>query len=271
MPPRGESMIERVVRVLDAFKGADGSLTTSEIARRTGIPVPSAHRIVTELVELGVLHRDADRRVRVGMRLWEIAARSSGTLTLRETALPFLEDLRATVNAPTLLSILDHDDVLNLETLSASSSATNVTQPGVRLPVLASSPGIALVAFAPPPMRDHILETARITRFTEHTVVDRAVLKQTVHEARRLGYATTRRWMSLDATGIAVPILADDGIAFAALSVTVPFAIGAPSDLLRALHTTARAIARAFLSRNRQPDPRTALLMRQLRNSTRFP
>ncbi|WAM12220.1 helix-turn-helix domain-containing protein [Rhodococcus sp. JS3073] len=53
MPARGESMIERVVRVLEAFKDAGGSLTASEIARQADIPIPSAHRIVTELSASG--------------------------------------------------------------------------------------------------------------------------------------------------------------------------------------------------------------------------
>lgn len=272
MSQRGESMIERVVRVLEAFKDSGGSLTASEIARQTGIPTPSAHRIVTELADLGILDRDSDRRVRVGMRLWETVARSSGVLSLREAALPYLEDLRAVVNAPTLLSILDHNDVLNIDTLSPRQpSATNVTQPGVRLPALASSPGIILLAFAPPDVREHVLGQGKITRFTEHTVVNRGELARIVQDARRTGYAVARRWISRDSTGIAVPILADDGTALAALSVTTSSEAGAHLDVLSALRTTARGISRAFLAGNRRTDPRLAILMRQIRCATEVP
>src|SRR4051794_1561644 len=112
-------MIERVVRVLETFLATPGPLTASEIARQADIPVPSAHRIVADLVQTGVLDRDADRRVRIGTRLGEIVARSSGVVTLRETAVPFMEDLRAVVDAPTLLSVLDQDDVLNVCTVSS--------------------------------------------------------------------------------------------------------------------------------------------------------
>ncbi|WP_370937512.1 IclR family transcriptional regulator [Amycolatopsis sp. cg13] len=266
MSPRGESMIERVVRVLEAVKDTGSARTASEIARCTGIPVPSAHRIVAELTRLGILERDADRRIRIGVRLWEIAARSAGLPTLRESALPYLEDLRAVVQAPTLLSVLDHNDVLNVDTLSArQAGATNVTQPGVRLPALSSSPGIVLVAFAPPGVRDEILSSAKIVRFTEHSVVDRAEVARIVHEARRVGHVVARRWISLDSTGIAVPILADDRTALAALSVTVPFAADAAAELLPALHTTARGISRAY--RLHSPDPRIALLLRQIRRA----
>jgi DNA-binding IclR family transcriptional regulator len=269
MPPRGESMIERVVRVLEAFKAAEAPLTAAEIARQAGIPVPSAHRIVAELVETGLLDRDDDRRVRIGMRLWEIVARSSGVVTLRETAVPFMEDLRAVVDAPILLCVLDQDEVLNVCTVSARGrGATNVTQPGVRLPVLASSPGVVLTAFAPPEVRDRILATARLTRFTTRTVVERQEVVRVVHDARRVGHVVARGWMSPDATGTAVPVLAENGTALAALSVTTPSDSVAQATLVPALHTTARGIARAFLAGYAHVDPRTTVLLHRIRRVT---
>ncbi|MEE4023653.1 IclR family transcriptional regulator [Gordonia sp. PKS22-38] len=272
MPTRSETMIDRVVDVLEAFKTAGAPLTASAVSRRTGIPMPSAHRIVNDLVRTGLLERNDALTLRIGMRLWEIAARSTPVLTLREIALPFMEDLLAVVKAPTLLSVLDRNDVVNVETLSPHNpQATNVTQPGVRLPALVSSPGIILVAFAPPDVRDDILETARITRFTAHTVVDRTELRRFVEDARRVGHATIPRWIYPDATGIAVPVLGADGDALAALSVTKPFDVGVPSDLLPAMHTTARGIARAVVggaSASPTNSPEIALLKQQLRRAT---
>lgn len=269
MAEHGQSMIERVVHVLEAFKVAGGSLSASEVARLTSIPVPSAHRIVNHLVELGMLERDSDRRVRIGMRLWEIVARSSGVFALREIALPYMGDLRAVVEAPTLLSVLDHNNVLNVCTLtSRQPSATNVTQPGVRLPVLASSPGMVLVAFAPAAVRQHILETAKVTRFTERTVIERQELARIAHDTRRVGHAIVRGWIAPDSTGVSVPVLAEDGAALAALSVTVPSHGGNTASLLPALHTTARGISRAYLAVRGNADPRLTLLMRQIRHAT---
>jgi len=46
---------------------------------------------------IGLLARDTDRRVRIGVRMWELALRASPTLSLREAAMPYLEDLHAVV------------------------------------------------------------------------------------------------------------------------------------------------------------------------------
>jgi p-hydroxybenzoate 3-monooxygenase len=40
------------------------------------VPVPTAHRLVNQLTDVGFLERDAENRVRMGMRLREVAARA---------------------------------------------------------------------------------------------------------------------------------------------------------------------------------------------------
>ncbi|WP_082126931.1 helix-turn-helix domain-containing protein [Allosalinactinospora lopnorensis] len=59
--PAGEPVLTRVVRVLDAFEQDGPALTVSQIARRADLPVATAHRLVSELVEMGPLERDSDR------------------------------------------------------------------------------------------------------------------------------------------------------------------------------------------------------------------
>src|SRR5829696_6182549 len=93
----GESSLTRAVRVLEAFGPDEPELTVTEIARRSGLHVATASRIVGQLTDHGLLSRTADRRVRISMRMWELASRASPTRTLRDAAMPFLEDLHAVV------------------------------------------------------------------------------------------------------------------------------------------------------------------------------
>ena len=54
--PTGDTMAERIVRVLDTF-GADRTIqTAAQIGRRSGLPSSTAHRIVDELVRAHVLN-----------------------------------------------------------------------------------------------------------------------------------------------------------------------------------------------------------------------
>ena len=72
----GESSLARAVRVIAAFTPDEPELRVSEIARRSGLHVATASRLVAELVTHGLLERGPHREVRVGVRLWELAARA---------------------------------------------------------------------------------------------------------------------------------------------------------------------------------------------------
>jgi DNA-binding IclR family transcriptional regulator len=262
-------MAGRVLRVLEAFGPEEEALSASEIGRRAGIPGPSAHRIVNELVLQGMLERLPDRRLRIGVRLWEVVMRASPTLSLREVALPFMENLQAIAAVGvTQLAVLEGRDALYVERLaSRGADAWNITRPGSRLPALSSSVGLVLVAHADASVAEDVLERGPTRRFSAATVTDRAQLRALVRQVRSDGYVQLCGWMAPHTTALAVPVLRQDGIALAALAVTTPND-GRP-DLLPALQVTANGIARAALESGQQRSaPGLAQLRRQVRALT---
>ncbi len=60
----GATVTSRALALLGAFDERHRSLTLTELARRAGLPLPTAHRLVGELVDGGALHRREDGRVR---------------------------------------------------------------------------------------------------------------------------------------------------------------------------------------------------------------
>ncbi|MDQ1058240.1 DNA-binding IclR family transcriptional regulator [Arthrobacter globiformis] len=269
MPTQNETMIERVIRILEVFGAGEYALTASEIARRSKLPQATAHRIVRELVAARVLEREPDRRVRIGLRLWELATRASSAMSLRDIALPYMEDLHAVVRQHAQLSVLDRYDVLYLERLSSTdATSANTATAGSRLPALQCAPGIVLAAYSSPPVRDELLAWGRLTAFNNQTVMDRDELRKIIAEARRAGYAVAAGWIHADVSGIAVPILAADGGVIAALSITIKRGGADELTYLHALHTTARAISRAMNVENLVADPRLNLLKQQIRRAT---
>lgn len=63
--PHQELVLSRAARILEAFSQEEPALTVSEIARRTGLHVATASRLVGELVAHGFLVRDDDRRTTI--------------------------------------------------------------------------------------------------------------------------------------------------------------------------------------------------------------
>ncbi len=115
----GDSVVDRVVRVMEAFpEGGATSLQLSELADRAGLPLSSAHRLVRQLSEHGLLELGAGGTVRLGLRLWELVNRNSPTLALRQAAMPFMEDIQQVLNQNVNLAVLDGWEALFVERLS---------------------------------------------------------------------------------------------------------------------------------------------------------
>ena len=125
-PGGSASVLARAVRILETLTPDTPALTVSEVARRSGLHVATASRLVGALVDLGLLARRPDRRVAVGVRLWELALQASPALGLREAAMPFLEDVHAVLGHSVQLGVLDGAEVVFVERLTAPGAVVNV-------------------------------------------------------------------------------------------------------------------------------------------------
>jgi DNA-binding IclR family transcriptional regulator len=242
--PSGDSSVDRLLRVLETFTPTRTVQTAAEIGRRAGLPSSTAHRFVGELVDSGLLERDDDRHVRVGVRLWELATRSSFALRLRQASLPAMERVQARVHEHTQLAILERDEALFLERLSSPDATSNVTRIAGRLPLHASSSGLVLLAYAEPDVQERILGGA-LAPLTRETITDPGALRRKLAEVRRLGHALAPGSIEDVATGLAVPVRDGAGAVVAALSVVLPR--DAPiAEPLEALQAAARGIRSAL-------------------------
>lgn len=219
--PSGDSMTERLVRVLETFTVDRTVQTASEIGRRAGLPSSTAHRIVDELVGAGLLDRDEEHRVSLGMRLWELALRGSRALRLRQAALPHMERIQAQVREHTQLAVLEQDSALFLERLSHPDAGANITRIAGRLPLHASSSGLVLLAHADAELRERVL-AGRLPAVSPETMTDAAALRRRLAEIRAAGFVVAPGSIESVSTGVAVPVRDGTGEVIAALSVVLP-------------------------------------------------
>ncbi|MFW3168568.1 IclR family transcriptional regulator [Geodermatophilus sp. CPCC 206100] len=240
----GESVLSRAIRIFDAFSPDEKVLQVSEIARRTGLHVATASRLIAELVAHGLLERGPDREVRVGVRMWELAARASLTLSLREAAMPYLEDLHAVVGHHAQLGVRDGDDVLFVERLSARDAVINYSRIAGRLPLHISSSGLVLLAYGPVELQERILSRP-LEQHTARTITTPERLRTTLAEVRRQGYVITPGHVHDDAAGVAVPVRNGLQEVVAALSVIVPND-GRAATQVPALLAAARGVTRSL-------------------------
>lgn len=153
--------------------------------------------------------------------MWELASRAAPTRSLRDAAMPYIEDLHAVVGHHAQLAVLDGDEVIFLERLSARDAVIKYSQIAGRLPPHISSSGVVLMAYGSPEVQDRLLARP-MASWTPATITTPDRLRATLDQVRRRGYALLAGHVHPDATGIAVPSGNGLGEVVAALSVIVP-------------------------------------------------
>lgn len=237
----GDAVLDRAVRVLQAFDASHPHLSVTGIAERAALPRTTAYRLVSQMAARGLLTRRPDGSYRLGLMLWEMATRSSDTQDLAAAALPFMEDVNQVVRHSTQLSILDGGEVLVLERLSRPGHAVNQARRASRMPVHLTSMGMVLLAFGAPQELEAYLRGHRELVTARHPE-----LRRELDHIRRQGFATFTGFIDAETTGISVPVLDPRGRALAALSVVVPDHYDAVPATVMALRTAARGIARTL-------------------------
>jgi DNA-binding IclR family transcriptional regulator len=232
-----------LLSVLAAFDERHRSQTLTELAARAGIPVPTAHRLVGELVAGGALQRLDDGRYVIGRLVWEAGLLAPMQGRLRQVAEPFLHDVYAATMATVHLAVRDGDEVLYLHRMRGRASVPILSTVGSRLPMHATGVGKVLLAHAPSDVHDRVF--AKLTRITPYTITRPEVLEAQLDRIRRDGVAMTSEEMSPGACSLAVPVVraSDDEVA-AAIGVVVATLKRDRQRLLGALQVAARGIGR---------------------------
>jgi DNA-binding IclR family transcriptional regulator len=266
----GRSALSRHLSVLASFDIDSPFLTVAQVARRADLTVSTAHRLLSELEEHGMVERRDDKTFRLGLRLWELACRTPGALGIREIAVSHLRDLHGVIGQHVQLGVLSGNEVLFLERLSRRDAVVNITTVGGRIPLHASSSGLVLLAHSPMEVQERILN-GPMPRFTDRTIHTPDELRQVLHAIRAEGFIVGSGFIHPDARGIAVPVFGSGNAVVAAISAVVPNDDAPSIAIVRALMTTANRIGedlqRAYLPAS---DPRAAPggRLRQLVNSS---
>ncbi|MFG1767132.1 IclR family transcriptional regulator [Micromonospora parva] len=240
----GRSVTSKVLALLDAFSPATPALTLSELARRTGMPLPTVYRRAAELVAWGALERGDDGRYRIGLRLWEVGSLAPRGLGLRELALPVMEDLYEVTHENVQLAVRQGLELVFIERIAGRHAVPVLTRVGGRFALHATGVGLVLLAHAPAEVQEQVL-AAPLERYTELTITDPRRLRRCLAEVRRVGYAVSDRQVTMDALSVAAPVRVPEGVV-AAISLVVAHDRADPVALAPLVQAAGRVVSRAL-------------------------
>ncbi|RKS73220.1 IclR family transcriptional regulator [Actinomadura pelletieri DSM 43383] len=238
------TFLDRVVAVLTAFRADDDGLGAAELARRSGLPKSTAHRIALDLVDAGLLERRGER-VRLGLKLFEIGQRVPRQRVLRDAAVPYMSDLREATRQTVHLAVLEGREVVYVEILGSSGGPRLPSQVGGRLPAHVTGVGKAILAYSPPEVVKSVLQ-ADLVKTSERSVTAPGLLAKELERIRHEGVAYDREESGRGIVCAASPVLGPDGLALGALSVSGWSTKLRPSVVAPAVHTAALTLSRTL-------------------------
>lgn len=209
----------KLLAILDAFGAEQSDYTLTELARRAGLPKSTAHRILGMLEAWRGVERTTTGRYRLGVKLFELGGLVQDRLRLRETALPFMEDLLSASRETVHLAKLDGTDVLYIERLVSHRSVRTPSRVAGRVPAACTAVGKAILAFSPPEAARSVL-AAGLPRLTPYSIADPNTFGEALERIRRTGVSFDREEASLGLSCVAAPIFVPGGAVVAAVSVS---------------------------------------------------
>lgn len=239
------SVTAKTLALLAAFSPEAPELTLSELARRSGVSLATAHRRAAELLEWGALER-TDGRYHIGLRLWEVASLAPRGLGLREASMPFLEDLYEITRENVQLAVREGVELVFVERITGRDAVTVLTRVGGRFALHATGVGLVLLAHAPTDIQERVL-TSPMERYTPKTVTDPATMRRILANVRARGYAVCDSQVTMDALSVAAPITDRTGAVVAAVSLVVHNNRTDPATLAPVVRAAARGISRELM------------------------
>jgi len=225
----GMQSLERAVGVLRAVGAAGpGGARLADVAATTGLSRSTAHRFLLALAQTGLLEQDESAAFfHLGLELCTLGAVAANRYELRDLARPVMQRVADRTGDTVYLSLRAGYEAVCVERVEGGFPIRTLTlEVGDRRPLGVGAGSMALLAFQADAFAQAAIE-ANAEALKAWPKLDPTTLSELRRRARRDGHALNDQQVIAGMSAVAVPLLARDGNAVAALSVA------ALSDRLR--------------------------------------
>jgi DNA-binding IclR family transcriptional regulator len=242
--PQPPSVIDRVFAILEACAASHRTLSLADLARMTGLPKATLHRLCWRLCALGALEHHADG-FRIGPRLFALGAINPTIQRLRVQSMPFLHSLSAETGLVADLGVLEGDKALLVDEVFAQGKPIP-RMVGALMPLHATAVGKALLSAISVGRYKTLLGDEPLQSFTPHTITGTDRLLEELAVAVETGVVYSREEWRLGLSAIAAPLIVDGVVTAAIGLVGIPQAAGANETVEAAIKQAAAGVAAAL-------------------------
>ncbi|HDQ26093.1 MAG TPA: IclR family transcriptional regulator [bacterium] len=235
--------VERTLDIIETLSEHKTGVGVTTLSKELKLHKSTVHRLLTTLMLRKYVEQDPETsKYKLGMRLFELGNAVLSKLDIRQHAMPYLRQLWRSTGETIQLAIVDQQKVLYvdvLETLERVGVKSNV---GERVPLHSSAPGKVWLASLPDDRLGDVLKLIKFEPFTPYTIDNFDKLKESVNQAKELGYAVDNQEYSTDLISVASPVKNYRGRVIACIAITAP-ALRMGEDKIREMGSQVKATA----------------------------
>lgn len=242
--------LDRAFAVLDYIAGQLKAVSAADIAKNLALPLPTAHRLIGNLEDRGLLQRaPGTKRYIVGNKLVILAGKTIGSAFRTSRRHAVLQAVAVEIGEQCEIGIVRNNAIVYVDSVRVTAPQGLQFDPGSGAPLYCTSTGKIYMSLLPARARERLVRSLPMQQHTERTITDPDALLAVLEETRRTGWAKTNEEFVKGVVGCAVPIMSPDGTLIACLGVSVPVARVSFEDLnrfraplLRAAHLLSETI-----------------------------
>lgn len=243
-----QSAIVKVFRILEELGTSESTVPLNVLARASGLPKPTAHRVLRQMCDLGYVKRSDGGCYGLTPKIRNLSA-PPVERKLLAAAKPALEELHQQLGETVNLAVLRNSGVVYLLVLETTQALRRVKETDRADPFHCTALGRAMVGHLPPEeVKALFAHQTKFEKLTPETVVDPLRLYEILDDVRRLGYAVERDETDIGVTCIGAPIFQAGHVA-GAISLSAPSARlhgGQENRAIRAVKQTATTVTSAL-------------------------
>ena len=225
-PERVQSL-DRTFALLERLADAGGSLSLSELAEATTLPMPTVHRLLRFLTSQGYVRQEPSKRYALGLRLVRLGQTASRGL---ETwASPYLARLVERFGETANMAILEGDSCVYVAQVPSPQSMRMFTEVGRVVLPHCTGVGKAILSTLPDQQVADLLSRTGMPARTPHTITSIPAMLSALAAARTVGYAVDDGEQELGVRCVAAPLLGTPLLA--AVSISGPSSRVRPEDV----------------------------------------
>ncbi len=178
-----DSPLGRAFRLLEVLASHPEGVTLSEVARESGLAVPTAHRQLASLASCRIVRKTESKTFVPGEALWRIISLFTNGADIVQPAVAILTELADRFGETAFLARLNGHDVEIMTTCTPTAVGKAYAQPGRGMPLYAAASGKVLLASQSDEFIDGYMALPRHA-FTPHTQIDEASIRAEIARVR---------------------------------------------------------------------------------------